>query len=118
MKMRFFTLGKFGLAVLSCVAVVQGSPSGSLINPKADANAKNLMALLMKNYGNHALSGQQDEQWTTWVTQNVGKTPAITGFDLMDYSPSRVAFGSSSNTVDQALNWAKQGGIVAFCWHW
>ncbi|KAL5346724.1 hypothetical protein ACLOAV_008431 [Pseudogymnoascus australis] len=116
--MRSFNLGRFGLAVLSCLAAVQGSPSGSLINTKADTNAKSLMALLMKNYGNHALSGQQDEQWTTWVTQNVGKTPAITGFDLMDYSPSRVAFGSSSNTVDQALNWAKTGGIVALCWHW
>ncbi|KFY08120.1 hypothetical protein V492_06519 [Pseudogymnoascus sp. VKM F-4246] len=116
--MRTFHLGKFGLAVLGCLAVVQGSPSGSLINPNANNNAKNLMALLMNNYGNHALSGQQDEQWATWVTQNVGKTPAITGFDLMDYSPSRVAFGSSSNTVDQAFNWAQKGGIVAFCWHW
>ncbi|EPE34271.1 (Trans)glycosidase [Glarea lozoyensis ATCC 20868] len=36
----------------------------------------------------------------------------------MDYSPSRVAYGSSSTNVEQAIAWARRGGIVTFCWHW
>jgi hypothetical protein len=112
---RFFV--RLGLAICG-IALVQAAPSGTLINGNSDANAKALMAYLMRNYGSRTLSGQQDEEWTSWVTSNIGKTPAITGFDFMDYSPSRVAFGSSSTNVEQAINWANRGGIVTFCWHW
>lgn len=77
------------------------------------------MALLMKNRANsQTLSGQQDTQYVDWLTSNIGKTPSIIGLDMMDYSPSRVAFGSSSNNVEQAIAFAQKGGIVTFCWHW
>lgn len=116
--MKSFKAFLFGLATICSPLFVQAAPSGTLINPSADSNAKALMAYLLRNYGSRTLSGQQDEASTNWVTQNIGKTPAITGFDFMDYSPSRVAYGSSSTNVEQAIAWAKRGGIVTFCWHW
>ena len=41
------------------------------------------------------------------------------GLDMMDYSPSRRALGASSPTsVERAIEFHKEGGIVTFCWHW
>ncbi|PID31353.1 hypothetical protein CR983_01560 [Candidatus Saccharibacteria bacterium] len=88
------------------------------------------------------LTGQQvsytnepitDEQNMQWLHTNTGRLPAIGGFDLMKYSPSREQNGDTGADVDRALAWAStnpftgtplasaqgtRGGIVAFCWHW
>lgn len=37
---------------------------------------------------------------------------------MMEYSPSRVANGSTSKAVDYAIEYWNEGGIVTFCWHW
>lgn len=117
--MLLSTLFSRGALILYSATAVTAAPSGSLINPKADSNAKALMAYLMKLHASkQVLSGQQDPTSTAWVTANIGKTPAITGFDLMDYSPSRVAYGSSSTAIEDAISWGNKGGIVTFCWHW
>lgn len=118
-KMLFSSLFRQSVLALCATTAITAAPSGSLINPKADSNAKALMAYLLKLYNSkQVLSGQQDPTSTAWVTSNIGKTPAITGFDMMDYSPSRVAYGSKSTSVEDALSWANRGGIVAFVWHW
>lgn len=36
----------------------------------------------------------------------------------MDYSPSRVAYGATSNAMEHAMAFDQQGGIVTFVWHW
>ncbi len=64
------------------------------------------------------LSGQQDMGSVTWVEENVGRAPAIAGLDMMDYSPSRVERGTSSQEVENALAWHERGGITTFVWHW
>jgi len=64
------------------------------------------------------LSGQQEMKNLAWLDKNVGKKPAVIGFDLMDYSPSRVKYGSKSTETDKAIDWYNQGGIVTFSWHW
>lgn len=98
---------------------VFAAPSGTLINPRANADARSLMAYLIKNHAERlVLSGQQEEQDVNWVTSNIGETPAVIGLDLMDYSPSRVAFGTSPTEVEKAIAFAQRGGIVTFCWHW
>lgn len=76
------------------------------------------MKYLGSIYGKSILSGQQDQASLDWVTQNVGKTPAILGLDLMDYTESRTSRGASSTDVDKAISFSKKGGIVTFCWHW
>jgi mannan endo-1,4-beta-mannosidase len=88
------------------------------VNKNANNDAKALLKYLGSIYGEKILSGQQDQASLDWVTQNVGKTPAILGLDLMDYTDSRKARGASSTDVDRAIAFAKKGGIVTFCWHW
>lgn len=89
-----------------------------LVNPNATAGAKSLMSFLVDNYGKFILSGQQEYKNIEWLEKNVGKKPAVMGFDLIDYSPSRVKYGATSKETDLAIEWHKQGGIVTFAWHW
>lgn len=77
-----------------------------------------MLKYIQKEYGNKILSGQQDPAAIEWLFQNVGKYPAIGGFDMMDYSPSRVAYGTVSTAVENATAWDAQGGITTFAWHW
>lgn len=92
--------------------------SKTLVNPNATTATKNLMSFLVDNYGNKILSGQQGLENVPWLQSNVGKKPALVGFDFMDYSPTRVAHGTTSTEVENAINWDSQGGIVTFVWHW
>lgn len=95
-----------------------------LINPKATDNAKRLMTYLCDSYGKAVLSGHvcDDgmyglENACIWRTTG-GKYPAILGLDLIEYSPSRIANGSSGKAVDLAIDYWNNGGIVTLCWHW
>lgn len=88
------------------------------VNKNANADARALLKYLGSIYGKNILSGQQDQASLDWVIQNVGKTPAILGLDLMDYTDSRTSRGASSTDVDKAIAFSKKGGIVTFCWHW
>ncbi|PGH11017.1 hypothetical protein AJ80_07293 [Polytolypa hystricis UAMH7299] len=88
------------------------------VNPNANSDARALLNYLGSIYGSKILSGQQDQESLDWVTNNVGKTPAILGVDLMDYTESRTSRGASSTDVDKAIAFANRGGITTFCWHW
>jgi mannan endo-1,4-beta-mannosidase len=88
------------------------------VNANADSNAKALLKYLGSIYGKNILSGQQDQASLDWVTNNVGKTPAILGVDFMDYTESRISRGASSTDVDKAIAFAAKGGIINFVWHW
>ena len=88
------------------------------INANANADARSLLKYIGSIYGKNILSGQQDQASLDWVEQNVGKTPAILGLDLMDYTESRTSRGAVSTDVDKAIAFAKRGGIVTFAWHW
>lgn len=95
-----------------------------LVNSNATDNAKRLFTYMCDIYGTDILSGQFCDQGmyglenaTIWKTTG-GKYPAILGLDMMEYTPSRVAHGSSSKAVDYAIEYWDQGGIVTFCWHW
>lgn len=95
-----------------------------LVNQNATENTKRLMTYLCDIYGKDILSGQYcdsgmhgHENATIWKTTG-GKYPAILGLDLIEYSPSRVANGSTSQAVEYAIDYWEKGGIVTFCWHW
>ncbi|AWB45536.1 beta-mannanase [Paenibacillus sp. CAA11] len=92
--------------------------SKTLVNPSATAEAKSLMSYLVDSYGHKILSGQQDYANVAWLQTHLGKKPAVVGFDLMDYSLSRVERGASTQEIEHAIDWDRQGGIVAFVWHW
>lgn len=89
-----------------------------LVNPNAAPEARRLMRYLVDQYGKAMIAGQQEFSNLAWLENNIGKKPAMIGFDLMDYSPSRVEHGAKSMEVDKAIIWHKAGGIVTFVWHW
>ena len=88
------------------------------IDPNADSGARALLSYLQSTYGNHYLSGQMDVTDVALVKCNTGKTPAIQGTDFMDYSPSRVAYGTSSTSTEDAIAFDQNGGINTVVWHW
>lgn len=107
------------------------APVPELADPEATASARALFAFLLSEYGEHVLSGQQDIYSGTprtaeidYVTSVTGKVPAIGGFDLIEYSPSRVACGSGRSAWSEAwVDWAAadaagKEGIVNLMWHW
>ena len=109
------------LAALSLSAPAQASAlsaSAQPCNAKASSQAKSLMCYLSSQYGKHILAGQTTLSDANWILEQTGKKPAMAGFDMMDYSPSRVARGATCTDVDQALVWGKAGGIVQFQWHY
>lgn len=95
-----------------------------LVNKNADDCAKRLFSYMCDIYGKDFLSGQYcdggqygHENACIWKTTG-GKYPAVLGLDFIEYSPSRVAKGSSSKATEYAIEFWENGGIVTFCWHW
>lgn len=97
--------------------------SAKLVNENATENTKRLMSYLADNYGTNILSGQYSPDGMygkeyAVIKDVTGQTPAVLGLDFIEYTPSRVAHGSSSNATDLAIAYWNAGGIVTFCWHW
>ncbi|WP_339785047.1 glycosyl hydrolase [Paenibacillus sp. FSL R7-0313] len=88
------------------------------VNKAATPEAKELMAFLVERYQKGMLAGQQDYSNLNWINENTGQKPAVIGFDLMEYSPSRTERGAVSQEIRDAIAWHQQGGIVTLCWHW
>lgn len=98
-------------------------PQGDLVNKKASKEAKRLYDYLWSIRGKGILSGQQIYNGNTEdikaIEAATGKTPAVLGIDLIDFSPSRVQRGANAGRVlSVAKNHWKAGGIVTCCWHW
>ena len=97
--------------------------TSSLVNRNATANAKKLYSFLKNSYGKYVITGQQCDGGINGnefkaIKNLTGDYPALLGLDLMDYTPSRTAFGASSSAVEKAIEFANKGGIVTLCWHW
>lgn len=89
-----------------------------LVTPEPSVEALALHQFLIEQYGNRILSGQQTLQDALQLGWTYGKLPAIAGFDLIDYTPSRTERGSTSREVEDMLTWHDKGGIVTLAWHW
>jgi len=96
--------------------------TSNLVNPNADDGAKRLMKYIIDIYGKQTLSGQTgngvDSVEFKVIHSVTGKYPAIMMVDMMDYSPSRVRYGTRGESVEQAIEWHNMGGVVKFLWHW
>lgn len=97
--------------------------TSSLVNKNSTANTKKLYSFLKDSYGKYVITGQQCDGGINGnefkaIKNLTGDYPALLGLDLMDYTPSRTAFGASSSTVERAIEFADKGGIVTLCWHW
>ncbi|AOZ94626.1 beta-mannanase [Paenibacillus crassostreae] len=89
-----------------------------LVNPNATKEALTLHKFLLDHYGKNILSGQQNLIEALELKAEYGKLPAVVGFDLIEYSPTRVAHGSNSKEVENILQWDELGGITTLAWHW
>lgn len=99
--------------------------SRTLSNASSSEQTQVLMNFLCDAYGKYIISGQYCQDGFSGteirkITDKTGKTPAMLGLDLIDYSPSRVEFGGESDyVIDKAMDWwYVRGGIVTLCWHW
>lgn len=101
--------------------------SNQLVDTQADRRTQMLMNYLVSQYGQKTLSGLQHNSSENlsfpvnqYLTQSGGLVPAIRGSDLIDYSPTRIAFGENPrNETEQTIAWARQtGGVVSVMWHW
>jgi mannan endo-1,4-beta-mannosidase len=97
--------------------------SAELVDKRATDRTKRLMQYLVDMYGKYIISGQYGNKGLkgnefTAINTLTGKYPAILGLDFIEYTPSRVAHGSTSKDVEYAIEFDKEGGIVTFCWHW
>lgn len=98
-------------------------PSSVLCTPEPSKNAQKLFDYLISMRGKGILSGQQIYGQNTneikVLEKTVGKTPALLGIDLIDFSPSRVERGANGGrTIAVAKKFWNDGGIVSCCWHW
>lgn len=98
------------------------------VNANASPEAIGLYRFLLKNFGKTTFAGQfqsEDKLYTQtnseldYLKKLTDKYPAVYGNDLIDYSPSRIEFGSSTKATDDVINFAKNaGGMVTLTWHW
>lgn len=95
------------------------APPLVLSDAKATPQARALLRTITGFYGAKTLSGQYSTADTQYIQAAAGKTPAIMGGDLMDYSPSRIAHGSDpKNESERVIQAAKGGQIATLSWHW
>jgi mannan endo-1,4-beta-mannosidase len=91
-----------------------------LSNPRATGPARHLMHYLTGIYGDKTLSGQQGPINSQYLAMSGGLAPAVSGSDLIEYSPSRLQRGSNpNNETERMIDWTRQtGGIATMMWHW
>lgn len=99
------------------------APVDALVDPQATARTRAEYAWLRAIWGRKTIAGQQDLSWDDSVDMarrvfdDTGRWPALMGFDFMN-TGMPVDGGSGQHQVDEAIAWARRGGLVAFCWHW
>lgn len=124
--MRRFLAMLTCLMICACVFGAAGAENetGLLCNADASAETKELMQWMQEVYGKKIISGQfLDEgrygQELIAIGQETGGLfPAMVGLDMMNYSGSSIDLGAHPVTVDQAIDYWKQGHIITMCWHW
>ncbi len=95
-----------------------------LVDSYATLRTKMLYQFICDIDGRYTLSGQYAQKGMSSnefaaIQQAAGRTPAILGVDLIDYSPSRASHSMPDNVIQRAINfYQKEGGIVTVSWHW
>jgi mannan endo-1,4-beta-mannosidase len=114
----YVDIDNFRIEPSEASAIYNVDPDLVTISPSAEADS--LYKFLHDLYGKVILTGQYGGATEFDRIANVsGKTPVIRGFDMIDYSPSRVERGTTSTETEKAIAWNNnEKGIVTFAWHW
>ena len=94
------------------------------VSPNAQPGVAQLLDFLGSINGTYVLAGQQEIDWDPtrknedfdYILKVTGKTPAVRGFDYLQYTYSATTRAQQDVTA-RALAWARAGGIVACCCH-
>ncbi len=115
--------GYFGIDYIQITpasAPLPARPPKQLTDAQATSSTRSLFSYLVDVYGSKVLSSQQDDM--DYILAQTGKEPAIAGWDLMDYSPSRVENGTNPwGKSEEYIAWSKKdagNGLITLTWHW
>ena len=101
---------------------IYGGVSDTLSNPYANLKTQNIYQYLKAIYGKRTLAGQCTDYGhnteTDALYKGLGKYPAVRTFDFIFDSPSYCNGNPPATDVDLAIEWSKDGGLVAYDWHW
>lgn len=96
--------------------------AGTLCNPYANLKTQNIYQYLKAIYGKRTLAGQCTNYGTNTETDAIylgyEKYPAVRTFDFIYDSINNCGGNPEAKDVDLAIQWSKDGGLVAFDWHW
>lgn len=102
------------------------------VNPQATYQAKKLLQYLTGIGGRKIVTGQHTQtvamEEIDKIREITGKEPALRGFELLAYSPNiryetgdehcKIEIDENRNTLEQAREFGRKGGIITFTWHW
>ena len=101
---------------------IYGGVSDTLSNPYANLKTQNIYQYLKAIYGKRTLAGQCTDYGhnteTDALYKGLGKYPAVRTFDFIFDSPSYCGGNPPATDVELAIEWSKDGGLVAYDWHW
>ena len=103
------------------------NPTANLCNPSASQQAKNVYEFLLQQSGKKTLSGtmsgsSNSNDFADLIYSNVGKYPAMTGYDFifLQYSPTPESWSwkVNYNDISAAREQWNNNGLVSYMWHW
>ncbi len=101
------------------------NPATSLTNPDATAQARELYAFLLENYGKKTLSGAMggtawETTYTDYIAQQSGIYPAIVGFDyiFLNWPPKKWDGCPDYGDITPVKTAWEAGNIIQIGWHW
>ena len=94
-------------------------PAPTLCDPRSTPAARALMAYLVKQYGERALSGTIQGPDVDYVREVTGQLPAIVASDMMNFTTASIRhMGVVQGETERMIERARQGHILSYCWHW
>ena len=99
----------------------------TLCNAKSNDTTKRLFSYLCDTYGKQTITGQFSDSGTAREIKAIegatGKTPAIVGFDLMNYTTTYAKYLPQQvqklKTTQNVISWVNESnGIATLTWHW
>lgn len=97
--------------------------AANLVTPSPSTQAVNLYNFLKNNFQTKIISGTMAAHSTnineaTWVHDQTGKWPALTGFDFIDHTWLDQNWVEYSTPITLGTDWWANNGLVAISWHW
>jgi mannan endo-1,4-beta-mannosidase len=111
------------VAAALCTLSLNCAAATALTDPQATPATKAVYAWLQSIQGKQTIAGQQDLTWddsadmAQRVFDDTGKYPGLMGFDFMNTGMTGPK-AQGTHQVEEAIAFARRGGLVTFCWHW